>query len=396
MFIEQLALADFRSYERVDVSLRPGITILVGPNGMGKTNIVEAIGYLGSLSSHRVSGDGPLIRFGAERAVVSARIIRAGQAATVEVEINSGRPNRARINRASPVAARDILGLCRIVFFSPEDLALVKGEPAVRRRFLDDLLVSLVPHHAATRSDYERVLKQRNALLKSARAGGRSGTAYESTLDVWDQHMAAAGARLVKARLETLQRLKPHFDSAYLHISDGPRQTTAQYSSGLIDGFDDEIRGAGGYAAEAGELYGLSVEELTERYLAAFAKHRRRELERGISLVGPHRDDVDLLLGSAPAKGYASHGETWSVALALRLGTYHLLCEDDQSPGATPILILDDVFAELDEGRRERLAATVAGAEQVLVTAAVASDIPASLAGIKIRVFPGAVEEPDE
>lgn len=391
-----MALADFRSYESLDIRLEPGTTVFVGPNGMGKTNIAEAIGYLGSLSSHRVSGDGPLIRFGADRAVVSARVIRARQAATVELEINGGRANRARINRAAPVPAREILGLCRTVLFSPEDLGLVKGEPAGRRRFIDDLAVMLVPRHGRTRSDYERVLKQRNALLKSARGSGRMQATGETTLDVWDHHLATAGALLLKARLETLHRLRPHLSEAYGSISDGPRQITANYRSDLVHGSAEDDQGGGQPDPDAAELYGMSAEELTDRYLAALGRNRRRELERGVSLTGPHRDDITLVLGSAPAKGYASHGETWSVGLALRLGTYRLMCDDDRTPGATPILILDDVFAELDENRRTRLAATVADAEQLLITAAVGADIPPSVDGRRIRVFPGGVEAQDE
>jgi DNA replication and repair protein RecF len=395
VYLEHLSLTDFRSYAQVELPLQAGITVLVGANGLGKTNLVEAVGYLSTLSSHRVSSDGPLLRFGTEQAMVRARLVRGRQAISLEVEINAGRANRARINRANPVRARDVLGICRTVLFAPEDLALVKGDPSNRRRFLDELLVALIPRHAATRSDYERVLKQRNALLKSARAQhySRAGVSesHEATLDVWDQHMAAAGAKLLAARLELLARLKPHLALAYRQLTDGSKEVIANYRSTLevqlSDGGDDE----GGAEAGLSELASLSVPELTERYVRAFAAARRRELERGLSLVGPHRDELELVLGSAPARGYASHGETWSVALSLRLASYYVMLEDEQVEGNAPILILDDVFAELDVQRRTRLASIVSGAEQVLVTAAVDADIPAELAGAQIRVIPGGV-----
>ena len=389
MYVDYLSLTGFRSYGQLDLSLEPGVSVFVGPNGTGKTNIVESIGYLASLSSHRVSSDAPLVAFDADQALVRARIVRGAQATALEVEINPGRANRARINRANPVRARDILGICRTVLFAPEDLALVKGDPSARRRFLDDMIVSLVPRHAATRADYERVLKQRNALLKSARMSGRFTSAHEATLDVWDHHMAAAGAQLLAARLQALDRLSPHLAGAYADLTDGSKAARGVYRSTLLGQVEDD--GAADGPADSAELLGLGQEELQERFLQAFAANRKREVDRGISLVGPHRDEVELLLGPAPAKGYASHGETWSLALALRLASYYLLRDDDDAPGSGPILILDDVFAELDAGRRQRLAAIVSGAEQVLVTAAVGEDIPAALSGRQIPVVPGGV-----
>lgn len=391
MYVQHLSLTDYRSYPQIDVDLGPGVTILLGPNGVGKTNIVEAIGYLASLSSHRVSSDKPLIGFGADRALVRGRLVRGSQTTSVELEINAERTNRARINRANPVRARNAAGILRTVLFAPEDLVLVKGDPAGRRRFLDDLMVVLVPHHAAVRTDYERVLKQRNALLKSARTSGRLTSSHEATLDVWDQHLAEAGSRLLHGRLNILNQLQPHLQTAYRQLTDGSKDAVAVYRSTLSGVLIDDD---GGFAGEGGEdLHGLGIEELMDRFTAALVQHRKKEVERGISLVGPHRDEVELLLGSVPAKGYASHGETWSMALSLRLGTYYLLNQDDQTPGATPVLILDDVFAELDLGRRERLAGIVAGAEQVLVTAAVSEDVPSALIGRQLRVSPGGVDE---
>ena len=399
MYLEHLSLTDFRSYAQVDLALEPGVTVLVGSNGIGKTNLMEAIGYLATLSSHRVSADGPLLRFGTDRALVRARLVRGGQTTVLELEINASRANRGRINRSNPVRARDLLGICQTVLFAPEDLALVKGDPSNRRRFLDELLVSLIPRHAATRSDYDRVLKQRNALLKSARTG-KFTTGHEATLDVWDQHMARAGAELLHARLELVERLRPHLAGAYAQLTDGSKAADAAYRSSLQNMLDDDGGAAPGAAVpssdgEAGQedLRTLSVQELTDAYVRAFAASRRKELERGISLVGPHRDELELVLGEAPAKGYASHGETWSMCLSLRLASYYVMLDDARTGGSAPILILDDVFAELDVQRRRKLAAIVSGAEQVLVTAAVDADIPEELSGRRVKVIPGGIDE---
>ncbi|MFL4472932.1 DNA replication/repair protein RecF [Paeniglutamicibacter sp. MACA_103] len=398
MYISHVSLTDFRSYAQADVELGPGTNVLVGSNGVGKTNIVEAIGYLATLSSHRVTNDAPLLRFGTERALVRARVQRAKLVTTLEVEITAGKANRARINRANPVRARDILGIVRTVLFAPEDLALVKGDPSNRRRFLDELLVTLRPGEAATRGDYERALKQRNALLKSARVGGKPSSAHESTLDVWDTHLARAGARVLRGRLEVLRLLSPYMGAAYASLADANKDARAYYQSTVMADFDGDESAVGAPADEEdasrvapAALLDATTEELEEMFLAALMNTRAKELERGITLVGPHRDDVLLTLGGAPAKGYASHGETWSLALALRLAAYKVMGEDDPRPGAGPILILDDVFAELDATRRTRLASIVAGADQVIVTAAVASDVPEELGGTFLKVSPGVV-----
>ena len=395
MYLAQLSLTDFRSYAQVELSLEPGVTVLVGSNGIGKTNLVEAIGYLATLSSHRVSSDAPLLRFGTERALIRAKLVRGEQDTVLELEINSSRANRARINRSNPVRARDILGICQTVLFAPEDLALVKGDPSSRRRFLDELLVSLIPRHAATRSDYDRVLKQRNALLKSARAG-KFTAGHEATLDVWDQHMARAGAELLHARLELVEQLQPHLRNSYAQLTDGSKAAGAIYRSSLQGAVEDDGEVPAAAAGGAEDLRMLSVDQLTELYVHAFASSRRRELDRGISLVGPHRDELELVLGEAPAKGYASHGETWSMCLSLRLASYYVMLDDARTGGSAPILILDDVFAELDVQRRRKLAAIVSGAEQVLVTAAVEDDIPAELAGRRVKVIPGGIDERED
>ncbi|GHE60810.1 DNA replication/repair protein RecF [Streptomyces vinaceus] len=379
MHVSHLSLADFRSYARAEVPLDPGVTAFVGPNGQGKTNLVEAIGYLATLGSHRVSSDAPLVRMGADRAVIRAAVTHGARQQLVELELNPGRANRARINRSSQVRPRDVLGIVRTVLFAPEDLALVKGDPGERRRFLDELVTARSPRMAGVRSDYERVLKQRNTLLKSAamarRHGGRSMDL--STLDVWDQHLARAGAELLAQRLDLIATLLPLADKAYEQLAPGGGPLGLAYKSSAAGEADEAVDGGGARTREA----------LYEVLLAALAEVRKQEIERGVTLVGPHRDDVLLRLGDLPAKGYASHGESWSYALALRLASYELL----RSEGAEPVLILDDVFAELDARRRERLAELVAPGEQVLVTAAVDDDVPGALAGARFGVSGGEV-----
>ncbi|MER6197914.1 DNA replication/repair protein RecF [Streptomyces sp. NPDC001586] len=375
MHVSHLSLADFRSYARAEVPLDPGVTAFVGPNGQGKTNLVEAIGYLATLGSHRVSADAPLVRMGADRAIIRAAVTQGERRQLVELELNPGRANRARINRSSQVKPRDVLGIVRTVLFAPEDLALVKGDPGERRKFLDELVTARSPRMAAVRSDYERVLKQRNTLLKSAamarRHGGRSMDM--STLDVWDQHLARAGAELLAQRLDLIATLLPLADKAYEQLAPGGGPLGLAYKSSAGEPVDS------GTARTREALY--------EVLLAALADVRKQEIERGVTLVGPHRDDVLLRLGELPAKGYASHGESWSYALALRLASYELL----RSEGSEPVLILDDVFAELDARRRERLAELVAPGEQVLVTAAVEDDVPGVLVGTRFSVSGGEV-----
>lgn len=386
MHVTHLSLADFRSYESAELPLEPGVTALVGPNGQGKTNLVEAIGYVASHSSHRVSSDVPLIRFGTTRAVVRTAIQRDDRKAMVELEIVSGGSNRARINRSPVSRARDALGMLRTVLFAPEDLAIVKGDPDGRRRFMDDLLVLRAPRFAGVRSDYDKVLRQRNALLKTAGKARRAGRSVDlSTLDVWNTHLAGVGAELLYARLFLVRALTPLVAAAYESVSAGQGNATLTYRSTL----GEDIGGAPSDTPTQAELPGREV--LRERLLAGMEEQRTAELDRGISLVGPHRDDLLLSLGGLPAKGYASHGESWSFALALRLSSYDLL-RGDGDDSAEPVLILDDVFAELDAGRRARLAEMVAGAEQVLVTAAVAEDVPKALSGGRVDVVKGSVK----
>ena len=380
MFARHLSLLDYRSWPSAEVPLQPGVNVLIGRNGTGKTNLVEALGYLATLSSHRVATDAPLIRRGAERAVVRAAVVSDDRELLLEIEINNGRANRARINRAPLTRARDLLGVLRTVLFAPEDLTLVRGDPAERRRFTDDVLIMRAPRMAGVRADYDRVLKQRNALLKSAGLARRGGGEL-ATLDVWDEHLATAGAELVHARLALIAELRPHVAAAYADLAGAGDAVGLVYRGTVpIPDSDQEPADATGVTPEPVATPG--IEALRESMLAELIRVRQSELDRGISLVGPHRDDLELVLGRGPAKGYASHGESWSFALALRLGSFALL----RSDGVDPILVLDDVFAELDTTRRDRLAALVADAEQVVLTAAVHGDVPEVLGGVRLWV----------
>jgi len=379
VFARQLSLLDYRSWPSVQVPLQPGVNVLIGRNGTGKTNLVEALGYLATLSSHRVATDAPLIRRGAEGAVVRAAVVSDDRELLLEIEINNGRANRARINRAPLTRARDLLGVLRTVLFAPEDLALVRGDPAERRRFTDDVLIMRAPRMAGVRADYDRVLKQRNALLKTAGLARRGGGEL-ATLDVWDEHLATAGAELVHARLALIAELRPHVAAAYADLAGAGDAVGLVYRGTVPIPDSDPATDAAG--ATPDDVPTAGIDALRDSMLAELIRVRQNELDRGISLVGPHRDDLELVLGNGPAKGYASHGESWSIALALRLGSFALL----RSDGVDPILVLDDVFAELDTTRRDRLAALVADAEQVVMTAAVPADVPEALAGVRLSV----------
>jgi DNA replication and repair protein RecF len=375
--VSRLSLSDFRSYAQVSVDLPSGVSALIGPNGQGKTNLVEAIDYVATQSSHRVASDQPLVRHGAEQAIVRATVQRDLREALIEIQINPGRANRARLNRADVPRPREVLGILRTVVFAPDDLELVKGDPAGRRRFLDDLLVIRQPRFAGVRSDYDRVLRQRSTLLKTARSRGFGASAEGplATLEVWDAHLARTGAELLAARLELVDALAPHVARHYGDLAgaipkpSGGNDATLNYRPSL----------------EIGATTDRS--ELTELLLAEVVRRRAEELERGLTLVGPHRDDLLLSLGDLPAKGYSSHGESWSLALALKLAAFELL----RSDGDDPVLILDDVFAELDDSRSARLAKLVAQTEQVLVTAAVLGDVPADLVNARFDVREGEV-----
>jgi len=408
--LRHLSVTDFRSYPSAELPLAPGVTTLIGLNGQGKTNLIEAAGYLATLGSHRVAADVPLVRAGAQQAIIRGVVIRDGHETLIELEINTGRAsgrNRARLNRSPASRPREVLGTLRTVLFAPEDLGLVKGDPSERRRFLDELLVARQPRWAGVRSEYDKVLRQRNALLKSAAPVLRRGVRHTQpsftslstapvdkdvnatdsalrTLDVWNSYLAKVGAQLLYARLRLMRDLTPYLTTAYDEVSATQSDARMAYKSSLREETSAAI--AAGVVPE--------MQELHDELLASLEAVRVNEIERGISLVGPHRDDVVLTLGDLPAKGYASHGEAWSFALGLRLAAYHLLRHD---LGEDPVLILDDVFAELDSGRRERLATLIADCEQVLITAAFPGDVPASLSdsGATYRVTLGQVVRAD-
>jgi len=375
MRVARIELVDFRSYPHVDVTLDAGVSAFIGPNGQGKTNLIEAVSYVATLSSHRVATDAPLIRLGGERAIIRVAVVKDDREIVVEIELQVGRSNRARLNRTPLPRSRDVLGVLRTVTFAPEDLSLIKGDPAERRRYLDELLIARAPRFAGVRHDYDRVVKQRTALLKTAAQARRAGRSVADlrTLDVWDAHLARIGAEILTARLELVQSIGPLVDKAYESLagetSAGP--VVMEYRSSL----------------GADLPSGASREVVEAALLAQAAASRADELDRGVCLVGPHRDDLLLRLGPLPARGYASHGEAWACALGLRLAAYDLLAAD----GAQPVLLLDDVFAELDVGRRERLAQMVRHAEQVIVTAAVPEDVPESLDGARFDVMAGEV-----
>ena len=386
MLIKHISLANFRNYETAEVSFSPGVNLLVGPNGQGKTNLVEAIRYLSTLSSHRVAGYLPLIRHAQpeiEQAVIRVLATHDGRDALLEVELNRSSPNRARINKANATRLRDILGYVNTVTFAPEDLDIVKKDPSNRRAFIDELLVQVSPRFAGVFTDYERVLRQRNTLLRTARQTSAKGTAL-STLDAWDESLVKFGAEIVAARVALVDRLRPLLTEAYQSIAIANNEPRILTKSSLVGAtlVDEDDTGA------LENIESSDVAEVEELFRAKLAQIRQNELDRGITMVGPHRDDLVLMLSDLPAKGYASHGESWSFALGLRLASISLLRSETRS--GDPILILDDVFAELDAGRRSRLAELVANNEQVIITAAVGEDVPAEL---KARVFEVAAGE---
>jgi DNA replication and repair protein RecF len=402
MRIAHLSLTDYRNYERAEVEFGSGPTLVVGRNGQGKTNLVEAIGYLATLSSHRVSSDQPLIRAGQDAAIIRAKLQSSDRELLAEMQINRTGANRAQLNRGG-VKPRELVRYCHTVLFAPEDISLVRGEPSGRRRFLDELLMQRIPRIAGVMSDYERVVRQRNTLLKSARASGLRD-AKLSTLDIWDERLVSLGSEIIAERLNLIDRLQDPLRVGYQSVA-GDDQVPVLVPSLSIEGggaleddgpaavapgsttTDAPDAPAGADAdANAGRR---SIEEIAVRFRTVLAARRRAELERAITLVGPHRDDITLMLNALPAKGYASHGESWSYALALKLASAELLRHDFAS--GDPVLILDDVFAELDQARRRRLAEAVTGYEQVLITAAVLEDVPEALSGTVVHIRAGEV-----
>lgn len=380
MIVEQLGLKDFRNYAGADVSLSAGANVFVGRNGQGKTNLVEAVAYLATLGSHRVSNDAPMVRDGTDAAIVRARLAHGERSVLLELQLNRQGANKARVNGVN-VRTSELPRYAQVVLFAPEDLQIVRGDPSARRRFADQLIVQRTPRMAAVLADYDRVLRQRSALLKSARARGVRRDSL-STLDVWDEKLVSLGTEVIEARLALASDLSEPVARSYAAIAGaehGPRLSWA-LSVGGGDPEEGESTEAGGSSAPLGD-----------QFRAALAARRSAELERGLTLVGPHRDDLLLEVRGLPVKGYASHGESWSVALALRLASAELLRAESRL--GDPVLILDDVFAELDSGRRTRLAELAGGYEQVIVTSAVEEDVPDALRAHVVRVEAGRIRE---
>ncbi len=386
MLVTHLSLTDFRNYETAEVDFAPGANLFVGRNGQGKTNLVESLGYLSTLGSHRVATDHAMIRQRCDSAIIRARVQHGDRQVLAEVQLNRTSANRAQINR-SAIKTRDLPRYFSSVLFAPEDLALVRGEPSGRRRFLDELLVLLTPRLSGVMADYDRVLKQRNSLLKSARASGVRG-AQLSTLEIWDDRLVTLGSELIEARSRLIARLVPEVSAAYVAIAGEDHQASlASQLSILSSDLDDESSPA----PAAGGFVPISAADAAVAFRASLARLRRAELERAVTLAGPHRDDLVLELNTMAARGYASHGESWSFALALKLASAEVLRRESAS--GDPVLILDDVFAELDQSRRARLAGAVVGFEQVLITAAVLEDVPEALAANTVHIQQGRIVE---
>ncbi|WP_300266040.1 DNA replication/repair protein RecF [Microbacterium sp.] len=386
MIVEHLSLVDFRNYATAELSLHRGPNVLVGKNGQGKTNLAEAIVFLATLGSHRVSSDAPMVKDSRDFGVIRARLSVGSRKVLTEVQINRQGSNKARIN-GSPSKTSELPRYAHVVLFAPEDLQIVRGDPSSRRRFADQLLIQRAPRMAAVLGDYDRVLKQRSALLKSARARGIRGEAL-TTLDVWDDKLVALGSEIIDARLRLASDLRSPLASAYAAIAGADHQPELEWALSMHGGDPEED--AAGTAFDAADR-SLSLSRRAEMFRAALQAKRTQELDRGITFVGPHRDDLVLRVRGLPVKGYASHGESWSVALALRLASAELLRAE--SPAGDPVLILDDVFAELDADRRQRLADLTVGYEQVLVTAAVEADIPEPLHRHVVHISDGSISD---
>ena len=384
MFVKRVRLTNFRNYKNAEVELSPGVNLLHGANGQGKTNLVEAVNFFASLSSHRVAGTTPLIKQGEETAIISIELAHEDRELLLEFELNADSPNRARLNKSPVAKPKDILGYLNSVIFAPEDLDIVKRDPTNRRAFIDQLIVQFTPRMLGVYSDYERVLKQRNTLLKSARATGTKGDAL-STLSAWDESLVKLGSEIISARVVIAEKLTPGLISNYQAIAKSNNEPRMFIKSSILGSTTldpDE-------SDDTEYLETPDREQIEQLFREKLERLRPKELERGITLVGPHRDDLVLILGSLPAKGYASHGESWSYALALRLASLEILKAESRL--GDPILILDDVFAELDADRRAKLAQLVQGNEQVIITAAVVEDVPETLVAKRFSVVSGEI-----
>ncbi|MCS5723193.1 DNA replication/repair protein RecF [Herbiconiux sp. CPCC 203407] len=392
MIVRHLSLTDFRNYAAAEVALEPGANLFVGRNGQGKTNLVESLGYLATLGSHRVSTDQALIRAGQDAAIVRARLEHEGRELLVELQLNRSSANRAQVNRAA-IKPRELPRYVSTVLFAPEDLALVRGEPSTRRRFLDALLGARSPRLFGVFADYDRVLKQRNALLKSARAQGLRSEKL-STLELWNERLVELGSEIITERLAIVASLEPFVREAYQGVAGSDQEPALDAVLSILAAHpeaDDDADAPGESTRNGDSRPMLGRAEIADAFRTALERVARAERDRAITLVGPHRDDLLLTLNGLPAKGYASHGESWSFALALKLASAELLRADSST--GDPVVILDDVFAELDQRRRGRLADAVKDYQQVLITAAVLEDVPEALTAHTVRIEAGTIVE---
>lgn len=386
MRVAHLSLGDFRNYAAAELALHAGPNLIVGKNGQGKTNLVEAISYFATLRSHRVSSDSAMIRAEQPAAILRMRVAAGDRDVLLETQLNRVGVNRAQVN-GNVVRSRELTRWFTSIMFAPEDLSIVRGEPAGRRRFMDDALTARLPVAAGVLSDYERVVRQRTSLLKSARSASRGSAALEATLGIWDEQLIEHGVKIMLARRELIADLRDPLVEAYSNLVDADHSPGLSLHESVYEELDDVSRGTPAPGADVE----VSRETLATDFRRALESVRAREIERGVTLVGPHRDDLLLTLNALPVRGYASHGESWSFALSLKIALASVIRAE--SPAGDPVIILDDVFAELDRGRRERLMAVVSEFEQVIVTAAVEGDVPDGLPWHRIEVSAGTLRD---
>lgn len=377
MWISSLQLENFRNYRQLSLTFEPGINLLIGENGAGKTNLVEACVYLSTLESHRVSGYGALIRSESSSSQLSLKAKNDGREISVAAELNRDKPNRYFLNSHQVKRTSDLVGISKVVVFAPEDLDLVRRDPQDRRKFLDESMIQLKPRLAGVKADYERVLKQKAALLKSARQVSNPDL---TTLDIWDDQLVALGSELIFHRQELISKIFPLLEDFYHQLSGQPESLELILKTSVAGGEEED---------EFQSLSSWDKQAIQDAFYQRLQALRPKELERGVSLVGPHRDELTILKSGLLARSHASQGEAWSLALGLKLAMAQLLRSDSQS--GDPVLILDDVFAVLDAGRRARLVEFVVNNEQVLITSADLEAVPDLLVAKRVEVVGGEV-----
>lgn len=377
MWISSLQLENFRNYRQLSLNFEPGINLLIGENGAGKTNLVEACVYLSMLESHRVTGYSSLIHSESASSQLSLKAKNDSREISVAAELNRDKPNRYFLNAHQVKRTSDLVGVSKVVVFAPEDLDLVRRDPQDRRRFLDESMIQLKPRLSGVKADYERVLKQKAALLKSARQVSNPDL---TTLDIWDDQLVSLGSELIFQRQELISKIFPLLQDFYHQLSGKPESIDLSMRTSVAGGEEEE---------EFSSLTNWDKQEISEAFYQRLQELRPKELERGVSLVGPHRDELSILKSGLLARSHASQGEAWSLALGLKLAMAQLLREDSQS--GDPVLILDDVFAVLDAGRRQRLVEFVINNEQVLITSADVEAVPDLMVAKRLEISGGEV-----